>query len=856
MEQVPAQRPAADPTALSQALAAAGLETINLSTADLTNAAVLDAQKLHVLVLPNAAFYPAAGLDTLDRYLRTRGTLMAFGPERFVSPLFQVGGRWLPPGSGATVLLQPGRIAWDLRTHGAEGPLRVSGDGTQDRPYLFDADAVKTSMYASMRPGQLPPDGAIICFQARGSKSTKALCLELQENDGSRWKQIVNISESWREYRVHTAGFLSYATPARTNDYFRGDKTRTFFIGLLGRFAAREPQHFEVRNLKFLKADVPARTVYESRTLLPGHAQVAAAFGKDVPALPSKQWPACLDEGEFFEGTIMPSRGHPLTSAMNTEAFSNPVEGRLLAGLSGPRPGASAQPVLLFPEAASGPRIIPLLEARSSRSGLAGLAGALVSFRTGPHAGGRWAIFALDHLEISGGSADLVGRVATFMAMPVRIDASAPVFSLEDSSAKVTFSQAIRNDGRTPLNFVINGSVTNKKESSIRKTEHINLPAFQSRTAVWHTASLSDFDWREFSAQMSVAEAGGFQDALTWNVNARDALRRICEFLADKGKVNGAKFSGTHYFIDHRGARTLLAGYEIFGDERYRNAAIAWAMAMVAEQRTDGGYRMGYGVGTRGESCFVADGGEIGLGVARAACYAAGAQRQQLLDSLKAYMGYRDSFRCEGGGIGVGWSFVDYGKRPPVPMKESIKVFAPEMNIYTIGCTLGAAYMWAAMAGGEKDWAAARADADWFMQRAKGLSGASAESFVIAHALERDLLQKKRYEEFLKEKFVRPLGESSKSWWLSNGARASLDGHAMSYWGTRVAPDPLLDFQMARQTSAMCAVESPTSVYKLFSKSKLNHDEWIYLCFGGLSLAEAVEPGSSFQRLPNLKNQL
>jgi len=48
------------------------------------------------------------------------------------------------------------------------------------------------------------------------------------------------------------------------------------------------------------------------------------------------------------------------------------------------------------------------------------------------------------------------------------------------------------------------------------------------------------------------------------------------------------------------------------------------------------------------------------------------------------------------------------------------------------------------------------------MQRAKGLSGASAESFVIAHALERDLLQKKRYEEFLKEKFVRPRGESSK----------------------------------------------------------------------------------------------
>jgi len=79
---------------------------------------------------------------------------------------------------------------------------------------------------------------------------------------------------------------------------------------------------------------------------------------------------------------------------------------------------------------------------------------------------------------------------------------------------------------------------------------------------------------------------------------------------------------------------------------------------------------MGYGIGTRGESCFVADGGEIALGVARAACYATGEERRRLLASVRAYMGYRDSFRVKGGGVGVGWSATDFSKRPTVRLEK------------------------------------------------------------------------------------------------------------------------------------------------------------------------------------------
>lgn len=54
---------------------------------------------------------------------------------------------------------------------------------------------------------------------------------------------------------------------------------------------------------------------------------------------------------------------------------------------------------------------------------------------------------------------------------------------------------------------------------------------------------------------------------------------------------------------------------------------------------------------------------------------------------------------------------------------------------------------------------------------------------------------------------------------------------------------------MARAVSAMAARQSPTSFYRLLGRSDLKHDEWLYLCFGGLGLAEVLQPLVTQQHL-------
>jgi len=775
-------RAAADPPAIESVLTGAGFEVVPLNTADLVKPAKLDAKRLQFLVLPYGGCYPASGYDALNRFLQAGGGYIAFGGERFRELLFAVNGRWLPLNACAGAPVSSNApFAWDVTHHGEGGPLTVTGGGTVGSPFLFETAELKSYQYAGLRPGTLSEHGAVIMFEARGGAATPLLCLELQEKDGSRWKHIVRLDTAWREYRLHTASFVSYATASRAKDWFRPANAKALWFGFFKQLASSGPHRFELRNLTIYQAEVPSEDAVKAGVPLDGRELTARFLGKQLPPPPSKHWP-----------------------------------------------DYSA-------ETAASTRFVPLSEARSG----------IIVHRAGRYAGSIWAVFGADRFNLAGDNQKAFLNAARYLAEQIVVDAAMPVFG----DGGIAFVQPLRNCSRHDVTINLTHILTQTNAAPVKLATTVTLSPSQTNTATWHTASLDSFHWRAFRVQTDIATARGVLERVTFSVDARRALRDLCDFLVARGREKG-KFSGIA-FIDHRGARTLLAAWKIFGDRRYLDTALAWGRAMVAEQRQDGGYRMGYGITSRGEECYVADGGEIALGVARLAAYAEGADRQRFMDSLRAYMGYRDSFRCDGGGIGVGWCLHDYSQRPVTPLKEPTKIFAPEKNTYTIGCTLGAAYAWAALTGQPEDMQSARKDADWLMARTeKMLAGAFAESYVLAHAIERDAAQRRRYEEFLREHFIEPMAANNTAWWLSGGGRTSLNLHALSYCQHRLGGDPRLLAQMARATCAMVAKESPASIYQLFGKPKLSHDEWIYLCFGGIGLADVVEPMSMLDRVP------
>ncbi|HPA18830.1 MAG TPA: hypothetical protein PLU30_13855 [Verrucomicrobiae bacterium] len=842
-------RAAADAGAVREALVGAGFKPVMLRTSDLIDPAKLDPARLSFLVLPYGACYPAAGFEALDRYLRRGGACVTLGERRFRDLLFSVEGRWVPMDSAQANPAWPrDRVAWDLSMHGDGGPLQVSGEGATNSPFCFTSSDLRSYQYAGLKPGPLPAGGAVLAFEARSDDATPFLCLEFQENDGSRWKRIIELSTAWREYRLHTAGFVSYATKDRAADHFHPAQAKSLSLGLFKQIGGAGPHRFEVRNMSIRQADVPSVVIRAAGVPLDGRELAHRFLGKEVPPPPAKRWPDPFREGtRFTRATLKCASDHFLVTGSGNP--SGAFDGRVLT--QGPPPHDTAKkPVLLFPRATSSPRFVPLLEAFGPDHNALGPVAGLVMDRAGRHSGSAWAIFALDRFDM--GQEPLRAlflKIARFLDEGVTAEPTSPVFPVRPEGARAVLAQSMRN--RSPRDVTIHLRNT-LSESGAQPTDsamELTVPRGTTSCPAWHDVPIDSFDWLAFRTQSDIGVGDRPLARVTLGVDVRQALRDLADFLVAQGRDDG-KFSGTHYFVDHRGARTLLAAHAIFGDRRYLDTAFAWARAMVSEQRDDGGYRMGYGITSKGESCFVADGGEIALGVARVAASADGADRQRFMDSLRAYMGYRDSFRCPGGGIGVGWCLDDYGKRPTERLEKPTKIFAPEMNTYTIGCTLGAAYAWAALTRQPEDMDSARRDADWLMARTeKSLTGASAESYVLAHALDPDPDRRRVYGEFLRHHFIEPMAASTTSWWLGGGGRSALDLHALSYCHRRLGGDPPLLPQMARAAWAMCGKESPTSIYLLLGLPKLNHDEWIYLCFGGIGLADVVEPLASLKGL-------
>jgi hypothetical protein len=268
---------------------------------------------------------------------------------------------------------------------------------------------------------------------------------------------------------------------------------------------------------------------------------------------------------------------------------------------------------------------------------------------------------------------------------------------------------------------------------------------------------------------------------------------------------------------------------------------------MARLQRDDGGYRMGYGITTRGEACYVADGGEVALAVARLVTYTKGAQQQRLIDSVKAYMGYRESFRQPNGAIGVGWCLHDYGQRPITPLEKPTRIYAGETNQYTIGCTLGAAWAYASITGDPADRAMAVRDTEWLLENYDRLSGASVESAIWAHRHVADGALKGRIEAHLRESFRAWIVAPADRSWLAGGGRSVLNLDAIAYWLEHIERDPEMEATLARWLYALCGSNSTSAVSHLLEADSRNGAENRFLCFAAVALADAVQPTVSLK---------
>ena len=172
--------------------------------------------------------------------------------------------------------------------------------------------------------------------------------------------------------------------------------------------------------------------------------------------------------------------------------------------------------------------------------------------------------------------------------------------------------------------------------------------------------------------------AAGFpgSEASPYIEDLREELRRICDWLVeeqtDEGLWPEARIN-LRFYSDAYAVRALLAAAHVLGETRYLDAACRWLRHLLALQRADGGWWVGYGVGDHDWSdpdadrsvVYVADAGEMSMALVNAyhVLSADGATRA-LADDVKAslfrFRKFTDHFRLRTGAMGLGYTRRDF----------------------------------------------------------------------------------------------------------------------------------------------------------------------------------------------------
>ena len=136
--------------------------------------------------------------------------------------------------------------------------------------------------------------------------------------------------------------------------------------------------------------------------------------------------------------------------------------------------------------------------------------------------------------------------------------------------------------------------------------------------------------------------------AQTGCVQTRELLKNLCDYIVKNKSTYPTIYVGGYYMRD------LVDGYEIFGNRRYLNTAIAYGDYLLKKQMPNGFWASGYG------TVYLADTGSA-LGLLIALYNHVDHQRQkEYFDAVQRYVNSieKDGMIHKNGALGTGWRHV------------------------------------------------------------------------------------------------------------------------------------------------------------------------------------------------------
>lgn len=840
---------AADPVRLQELLQAAGYQVAAIETNDLLEATRLTPQAVRLLIVPTHGLYPYEGLPVLEDYLKTGGAVLSLGGVPFSQPLIRAGGHWQPftlpsKPSGRVRLLADFEqgLPPALAPTGGEGKRMSIERVSQAGGTCLRASTREVTQFEYVSLNLTPTRDAglnTLHFRAWGDANTPLLGLEAREEDGSRWKLVVPLGTEPRDYTLFLPSFLSYATEGRggQGDYLHPERVASLQFGFTRGMVGPGPHTVFLDDVELWECPVaPMGIAHLPRSVIDDTVRHYGALVKipaDRPRLPD-----LLAAMTPFENATLVSAG-PLGTLPSGARLSGSYKGWTASALARPEPPAKG---VFRPERL---RVRPLLTAARGGSDL-GPVVALMTVESGDLAGAEVAFFALDDTDVLNRPElrqTLLAAVAYLLRSP-RVVSLSPTFGIEDEEVVMTLTARVVAAKMSGGAVSIELRVENLDGTVRSRRTWVQNLAPGAMATVSMTIPATAFDWAHYRLCASVASFEGLADSEVQTVDTTAVFRQACDLLVRIQKDDGT-FSGLGY-VDERGARGLLAGYEMTGEELYRAAALRWGDHELAEQRSDGGYRMGYGVSATGEDCYVADGGEIAIGMERLIKYVPPDRQAAYIDSVRRYFRYREGFRLPDGRISVGWvrqlEFTQLGEKRTVETPvRSDKAFG-----FVVGCTLASASALHRVTGEAEDRARALRDVAWFLDDGLKTQGVFAEAAQWAYHFLDDENMRARLVKRMRETLLPYVAEPS-GWWYASGGRGGVTLGATNYYyrSIEASPEALTGVMVGLYYTVCDGANSGLPV--IIDHGPYNTDQWHYLCYSMVSLAEVLRPGVTMQ---------
>ncbi|HJN16732.1 MAG TPA: hypothetical protein QGH10_14605 [Armatimonadota bacterium] len=823
-DSIPATGVASDPGEIADVLSREGHASRVVAAEELAEPGLLDPGRTDLVVLPYGGSFPAVARDAFAGYVRDGGSFLNVGGLAFSRLMAEVNGEWTEAGSvhpdddKAYIVADLERddvAGWSLNHASDAAAITLDtvapGASQSTRAASLSCSNLDGWAYAGLEAGVASPSGdhTVLSFWAKGDADTTLLAVEPRETDGSRWKKVVRLTGKWQRFLIPASEFLSYASETRggPGDGLAVDRIASLWFGFTKGMVGGGRHRLRIDEIAW--APLLAETGPPVAPLRPDADAdlTVTAFGDLIkaPAPAEDVIPVYVPVRRVEAG---PDSGYAALAPVTAPSPRGDMR------IGGPGPG----------------RLIPLAHDGSA---------AIYLPKDRPTA--VWALFGADRTDVV-----TDGGLMVRMLDPIaRMAAGAPLLNeptlrfVADPDPNAEVAVGVRGADIPARGLALH--VTPRRAGD----EPGPVSAIAPVPIEGDTASvripLSLLGPRGWELRLTLYAGERQLDSVTVTSDPERSLVDLCDWLVEKQKDDGS-FSGIA-FQDNRAVRGLLGAYEIAGERAYVQSAIRWGEETIRLQREDGGYRMGYGMSSKGEACYVADGGEIAIAMARLTTYVKGKQRKRFVDSLRGYFAYREGFREDNGAIGVGWCMHDYGQRPVVPLESPTRIFAGEMNAYTIGCTLAAASAYARITEDAADLTMSRNDADWLLEHYTSLSGAAAESACWAHHFTATDEQKARIETHMRDSFRKRLINPADTSWLAGGGRSVLDLDMIAYWLANIdSEDAEMQAAFARWTYALCGSNSTSNVRHLLEAEDLNQTEWRFLCFAATALADAAQP--------------